>query len=69
MCFFNGGNIGGTISSKILCLVFVQTCFVLYMCQDEFRRIDRICGLITCTQIKVGDILKFVFSPDIISCS
>ena len=30
MCFFNRGNTEGTNSLKILCLMFVHVCFVLY---------------------------------------
>ena len=30
MCPFNRGNIEGTKSSKMLCLMFVYVCFVLY---------------------------------------
>ena len=35
MSFFNRGNTEGTNSSKVLCLMFVYVCFVLYRFVSE----------------------------------
>ena len=65
--FFNRGNTEGTNSSKILCLMFVYVCFVLYKFVSGLVlwSVENLWFDDLCTE-KLGVRLKFVFGPDII---
>ena len=50
--FFNRDDTEGTISSKILCSMFVYVLFYVNLCQDGFCGFWIIFGLMTCVQNK-----------------
>ena len=70
MCFFNWGNVEGTNSSKILCLMLVYVLLYVNVCQDWFCGFSGICGLITCVKSKRVNKrqIEVCFSPDVILC-